>query len=158
MTEPVTLGQLMGEKPGHTWFMVILSQRRHQLQQTAHRIGQRKGNPFADRGDAHLRKKSIDPVPQDNRLPLTDKKGKPGGCGCPLQILGSQQMGMHHVINIGNIHAVGAITKASGSSAQPLNSHYTKQLGTGAAWSTPDDNVDMRFIAYGTYTTLQEGN
>lgn len=54
--------------------------------------------------------------------------------------------------------AVGAITKASGSSAQPLNSHYTKQLGTGAAWSTPDDNVDMRFIAYGTYTTLQEGN
>ena len=52
--------------------------------------------------------------------------------------------------------AVAAVTRYSGASTQPLNSHYMKQLGTGQPWSTPDDTLDMRFSATGAVTTLQE--
>jgi hypothetical protein len=43
-----------------------------------------------------------------------------------------------------------------GSSQQPMNSHYVTTSNGGSTWTSPNDNQDMRFILYGTITTLQE--
>jgi hypothetical protein len=43
-----------------------------------------------------------------------------------------------------------------GSSAQPFNSHFFTTSNGGSFWTAPNDTKDMRFILYGTVTTISD--
>ena len=42
------------------------------------------------------------------------------------------------------------------SSAMPVNCHYINSTNSGASWTSPADNTDLRFIVFGTVTTSVE--
>ncbi len=48
------------------------------------------------------------------------------------------------------------VISLQGGSNHPFNTHYMTSGNSGASWSAPNDTEDMRFIVYGTYTTMVE--
>lgn len=44
----------------------------------------------------------------------------------------------------------------NGGANQPFNTHMMTSADTGATWTAPTETKDLRFILYGTYTTMVE--
>ncbi len=44
----------------------------------------------------------------------------------------------------------------NGGATQPFNTHMMTSTDGGATWSAPNDTQDIRFLLYGTYTTMVE--
>ncbi len=98
----------MGQKAGHARFLDPAARTSEEFEESTHRIRQGKGDTGRNRGNAHLGQEIVNPRPEDHGILLADKKSLTGRGGCGLQISCRQEVGVDHVVDIGDIHTVAA--------------------------------------------------